>query len=213
MGAGCQHQPESEGSILSDRDPLPLFELATQAAPDSTERYLLLVAAIDSVIVPDVVLVGGAAVNVHTGTYNPTDIDLVAAVGPAEREELMRWGFSWPGVGHRHISYEFPDGEIVLVEFPSSTLAGIRPPFWWEVRPGVGIWMIALDDLMMDRLQQATDGSPPTFEGAVSLARAMQDRIDWGSIEVEAESPGNRVLGVGQVLEAVCAATDRPSPK
>jgi len=136
----------------------------------------------------------------------------VADVGLAEREELKRWGFSWAGVGHRHISYEFPDGEIVLVEFPSSTLHGIRPPEWREVRPGTGVWVIALDDLMMDRLQQVTDGSVVTFEAAVSLARVMHDRIDWGSLEEEARSPDNRVLGVGEFLEAVRAATDRPSP-
>jgi len=183
--------------------------MAAQAESDTAERYLLLIAAIDAVLEPDVVLVGGSAVNVHTGTYNPTDIDLVAAVGTAEREELVSWGFTWAGVGHRHLSYEFPDGEIALVEFPSSTLDGTRPPEWREVTQDVGVWLIALDDLMMDRLQQVTDGSLVTFEAAVSLARAMADGIDWGSLEEEAQSPGNRALGVQNALEMVHAAADR----
>ncbi len=193
---------------MTDRDPQLLFELAARSKSDTTERYLLLIAAIDAVLETDVVLVGGSAVNVHTGTYNPTDIDLVATVGIAEREELVDWGFSWAGVGNRHLSYEFPDGEIALVEFPSSTLDGTRLPEWREVPPDAGVWMIALDDLMMDRLQQATDGSPVTFEAAVSLARAMSDSIDWESLEEEALSPGNRALGVEEYLTAVRAAVD-----
>ncbi len=194
---------------MSGLDPRSLFEMAAKAEPDTTERYLLLIAAIDAVLEPDVVLVGGSAVNVHTGTYNPTDIDLVTAVGTAEREELVSWGFTWAGVGHRHLSYEFPDGEIALVEFPSSTLDGMRPPEWMEVTPDVGVWLIALDDLMMDRLQQVTDGSLVTFEAVVSLARAMADSIDWGSLEEEAQSPGNRALGVQNALETVRAAADQ----
>lgn len=191
---------------MTQVDPRVLFEMAENADPDSTKRYLLLIAAIDAILDPDVVLVGGSAVNLHTGTYNPTDIDLVAAVGVPERELLVTWGFSWAGIGHRHLSYAFPDGEIALVEFPSSTLDGPRPPVWWEAEPGTGIWVVALDDLMMDRLQQATDGSLVTFEAAVSLARAMIDSIDWGSLEEESRSPGNKALGVGEYLERVRAA-------
>ncbi|MEN8042010.1 MAG: hypothetical protein ABFR95_10960 [Actinomycetota bacterium] len=193
---------------MTGRDPRLLFDRAAAAEPDSTERYLLLIAAIDSVLGTRTILVGGSAVNVHTGTYNPTDIDLVASVGAAEREVLMGWGFSWAGVGHRHLSYVFPDGEIALVEFPSSTLDGTRPPEWMDVAPDAGIWLIALDDLMMDRLQQATDGSKVTFEAAVSLARTMRDRIDWVSLQEEAQSPGNMALGVGKSLDDVRAALD-----
>lgn len=208
MGAGFQHVATSIGAIVTAADPRSLFEKAEIADPDSTERYLLLIAAIDAVLDTDVILVGGAAVNVHTGTYNPTDIDLIADVGPAEREELVKWGFQWAGVGHRHLSYEFRDGEIALVEFPSSALDGTRPPEWREAQPGAGIWLIALDDLMMDRLQQVTDGSLVTFEAAVSLAQAMSNSIDWEGLEEEAQSPGNRTLGVPNALQRVRAAAD-----
>jgi hypothetical protein len=208
MGVGSQHQAASGSSILTPRDPRLLFEMAAHAEPDTTERHLILVAAIAAVLQRDVVVVGGSAVNAHTGTYNPTDIDLVGELGPAEREELVQWGFTWRGVGHRHLSYEFPDGEIALVEFPSSTLDGIRPPEWREVAPDVGVWVMALDDLMMDRLEQATDGSPVTFEAVVSLASAKYGSIDWGSLEEETQSPGNRTLGVGDTLEAIRAAAD-----
>ena len=66
--------------------------------------------------------------------------------------------------------------------------------------------MATLDDLMMDRLQQATDGSLVTFEAAVSLASAMIDSIDWASLGEEALSPGNRALGVDEALRAVRTA-------
>ncbi|GMQ99160.1 MAG: hypothetical protein BMS9Abin17_1726 [Acidimicrobiia bacterium] len=197
---------------MTIRDPRLLFEMAAHADPDTSERHLILVAAIAAVLERDIVLVGGSAVNAHTGTYYPTDIDLVGLVGPAEREELMQWSFAWAGVGHRHLSYEFPDGEIVLVEFPSSTLDGIRPPEWREVAPDAGVWVIALDDLMMDRLQQATDGSLVTFEAAVSLAVAMNDSIDWEGLEEESQSPGNRALSVDEKLRAVRAAVDAAAP-
>lgn len=76
------------------------------------------------------------------------------------------------------------------------------------MRPGVGVWVIALDDLMMDRLRQAADGSVVTFEAAVSLAATMRERIDWGSLGEEAGSSDIRALGVGEALEAVRAAGD-----
>lgn len=212
MGACSQYQAASDGFEMTQVDPRLLFEMAENAEPDTTKRYLLLIAAIDAILESDVVLVGGSAVNLHTGMYNPTDIDLVAGVGVPEREQLASWGFSWAGIGHRHLSYEFSDGEIALVEFPSSTLDGTRPPAWWEAEPGTGIWVIALDDLMMDRLRQATDGSLVTFEAAVSLARAMSNSLDWASLEVESQSPGNKALGVEGYLVRVRTAADHGAP-
>lgn len=51
---------------MTGLDPRLLFEMAARAEPDTTERHLLLIAAIDAVLEPDVVLGGGSAVNVHT---------------------------------------------------------------------------------------------------------------------------------------------------
>jgi hypothetical protein len=184
-------------------EPSEILALAEQAPADSVDRHLLVVAAIDAALEPTVVVVGGAAINVHTGTYQPTDIDLVGDVTPADRERLVDIGFAWRGIGHRHVSYEFADGEIVLVEFPSSELAGIREPQWREVRPGIGVWLVALDDLMMDRLQQATDGTAVTMDAALQLGRAAANDIDWDSLAEEATSPGNRRLGVPGVLAMV----------
>lgn len=43
---------------MTGLDPRSLFEMAARTEPDTTERYLLLIAAIDAVLEPDVVLVG-----------------------------------------------------------------------------------------------------------------------------------------------------------
>ncbi len=181
-----------------------LLAMAEAAAADSLERHLLVVAAIDEAIEPRLVLVGGMAVNRFTGTYQPTDIDLVGNVVRHDRELLVEeLGFGWGGIGHRHLSYEFADGEIVLVEFPASDLAGIREPSWYEIKPGIGVWVIALDDLMMDRIQQATDGTRVTMGAAVELGRAAFDEIDWNALSVEAQSPGNRRIGVPETLEVI----------
>ena len=182
--------------------------MAEAAPADSIERHLLLVAAIDEALEPTVVVVGGEAVNIRTGRYRPTDIDLVADVMASDRELLVDLGLSWGGVGHRHLAYEFDDGEIVLVEFPASELDGIRPPTWHQVRPGIGVWVIALDDLMMDRLQQATDGTVVTMDAAVELARAAAFEIDWEGLEAEAQSPGNRHIGVPDILDEVRSRLD-----
>ncbi len=186
-----------------------LLAEAEGAPADSLERQLLVVAAVDAALPARLVLVGGTAVNRITGTYQPTDIDLVGSVLVEDRERLIEIGFHWGGVGHRHLSYEFADGEIVLVEFPASELGGIREPIWHEVRPGIGVWVIALDDLMMDRLQQATDGTVVTMDAAVELARAAFSDIDWESLEIEATSPDNRQIGVPTVLERVRSRAQR----
>lgn len=91
----------------------------------------------------------------------------------------------------------------MLVEFPASELAGIRDPTWREIRPGIGVWVIALDDLMVGRLQQATDGSVVTMDAAIGLARVAFDDLDWEALAIEAGSPGNRRLGVPDVLGTV----------
>ena len=48
--------------------------------------------------------------------------------------------------------------------------------------------MISLNDLMMDRLLQATGGEQITFEEAVRLAVAAYDRVDWSEIEERVSS-------------------------
>jgi hypothetical protein len=51
--------------------------------------------------------------------------------------------------------------------------------------------VISLNDLMMDRLLQATGGEPVTFDEAVRLGVAAYERIDWASLEERAAAIAN----------------------
>lgn len=131
-------------------------------------------------------MVGGAAVNVHSGAYQPTDIDLVGDLGSGGARGLEALGFSRRG---RHWEIEFEDGELVTVEFVASDLFGLASvdPVRYEVE-GIEFHVIALDDLMVDRLLQVTGGESLTFHEAVSLAIAAYGRIDWPAIEERVEA-------------------------
>ncbi len=181
----------------------PLLRKAVDAPADSVERHLLVVAAVEAILGRDVVLVGGAAVNVVTGTYLPTDIDLVASVTTEDREQLVDSGFEWAGVGHRHLSLTMPDGEVILVEFPDAHLDAALPPERIEIQPGISISIISLDDLMMDRLKQTTDGTSVTLDAAVALASAAYASIDWDWLEKRSVLPELEAIGVPDALATV----------
>lgn len=181
----------------------PLLRKAADAPADSVERHLLVVAAVETILDREVILVGGTAVNVVTGTYLPTDIDLVASVTTEDREQLVDSGFEWAGVGHRHLSLTMSDGEIILVEFPDAHLDAVLPPERIEIQPGISISIISLDDLMMDRLRQTTDGTSVTLDAAVELASAAYASIEWDWLERRSVLPELEAIGVPDVLATV----------
>ncbi|MEA2009638.1 MAG: hypothetical protein U9N78_02935 [Actinomycetota bacterium] len=181
----------------------PFLRKAANAPPDSVKRHLLVVAAVEAIIGRPVVLVGGAAVNVVTGTYYPTDLDLVASVSAADREKLVSAGFDWAGVGHRHLSLTLPDDEVILVEFPDSVLDTVFPPEQIEVDPGVFVSVISLNDLVMDRLRQATDGTIVTLDAAIDLTSVAYASIDWSWLEERSTLPELTAIGVPDALVAV----------
>lgn len=158
--------------------PSELLALARRAPPDGAERILLAVAAFDAIVRAPLVLVGGAAQMIHTGVQRATDIDMVGPLEPRDREALAAEGFVLDG---RHWVWGSGDHEIAI-ELPGSTLFGEDPPELVDVE-GRAVRVISVNDLMLDRLIQATDGSAVTWEEALSLAIAARDRIDWTLIE------------------------------
>lgn len=74
-----------------DRAKKALSRAATES--DEIRRSLWLARAADLAIKANAVLVGGAAVNLHTGSYRPTDIDMCAYLDHADRESLTNLGF------------------------------------------------------------------------------------------------------------------------
>ena len=124
------------------------------------------------------ILVGGAAVDLHTGGYNPTDIDLVGALSADDRQTLVDAGFQ--RVGSRHFRWMFPDGSQELVEFPDSVLDGDVVEI--ELTDGVTVNVISMESLVVDRLEQATDRTLVTFEEAVRLVAAVATDVDWNVV-------------------------------
>lgn len=158
--------------------PSELLALARRAPPDGAGRVLLAAAAFDAVVRAPLVLVGGAAQMIHTGLERPTDIDMVGPLDSRDREALANEGFVRDG---RHWVWGSGDHEIAI-EVPDSTLFGEDPPELVDVEGRV-VQVISVNDLLLDRLIQATDGSVVTWEEALSLAIAAQDRIDWTLIQ------------------------------
>jgi hypothetical protein len=124
----------------------------SEGATDEIDRTVWLAKAVDHAISRDAVLVGGAAVNLHTGSYKPTDIDLCAYLDEVDRRELDRLGFRQ--LQGDHFLYTFRDGEKWPVEFPDSVVHGDV----MHVSLGAGevLTVISTESLVLDRVRQAT---------------------------------------------------------
>lgn len=155
-------------------DPGELLARALNAPPDSAERILYATAGFGALVEADMVLVGGGAQVTHTGVGRVTDIDVTGTVTPADEERLAFAGFRREG---RHWVLEGGGGAIA-VEVPAAESLGVEPPERIDVE-GTPVSVISVTDLMMDRLIQATDGTPVTRDEALQLAVAAHDRINW----------------------------------
>lgn len=152
-----------------------------EQASDEIDRSLWLAKAADHAISDRAVLVGGTAVNLHTGMYNPTDVDLCAYLDEADRHALTQLGFE--NIQGDHFRYSFGGGQVMLLEFPDARVDG-------------GVMQVALDDdeallvidresLVVDRVEQATDRTQVTFDEAVRYCFAVADQVDWPQVETE----------------------------
>jgi len=150
-----------------------------EQATDEIDRSVWLAKAADHAISRDAVLVGGAAVNLHTGVYKPTDVDLCAHLDEEDRTQLDRLGFKH--LQGDHFLYTFRDGEKWPVEFPDSVVDG--DVIHLSLDTGELLLVISTESLVLDRVRQATDRTDVTFNEAVRLCRAVKDTADWVSIE------------------------------
>ena len=65
-----------------------------------------------------------------------------------------------------------------------ASMITLEAPRVIDLAPGQ-LAVISLNDLMMDRLLQATGGEPITMDEAVRLATAAYERLDWGTSLVD----------------------------
>ena len=82
-----------------------------------------------------------------------------------------------------------------MVEIPGSAL--------WEGETAVEInvgghalGVVSLEDLVLDRLTQATDGTQVTWDDALSLSVATWDRVDWDKVRSRCMSKRSEDLGL-----------------
>jgi len=172
--------------------------------PDPVLRRLWLVSGIDAIVERPVFLVGGAAVDLHTGGYQPTDVDIVGVVTADDRMALVDAGFI--KTGGRHLRWDYPDGTSELVEFPESTLDGNYERI--EISTDVVINVIDVESLVVDRITQATDGTGVTFDEALRLIVAAAERVDWSIVAAALRRrPDSPYLGsVDKARELLLAA-------
>jgi hypothetical protein len=181
--------------------PGDLLRRAAGASIESTERKLLIAAAFSEAALENAVLVGGTAVELHTGSYRPTDIDLVGSTRSGSDTTLVELGFARSG---RHWLFTFNDGETLAIEVPGKRLDdyALEPPRVIDLAPG-RLAVISLNDLMMDRLLQATGGEPVTRDEAVRLAAAAYERIDWEGLSARSDAVAQSGTLAGAALPAV----------
>lgn len=164
---------------------------ALERAEQSTnevDRSVWLAKAADHAISRDAVLVGGAAVNLHTAVYKPTDVDLCAYLDEDDRTELDRLGFNH--LQGDHFLYTFRDGEQWPVEFPDSVVDG--DVMLVSLNEDEVLTVISTESLVLDRIRQATDRTEVTFNEAVRLCRAVMDTADWALIESKVDEENRR---------------------
>lgn len=175
------------------------LQTANRSEGDLLARSLWLAKAVDYVVTDRAVLVGGTAVNLHTGSYRPTDIDMCAYLDESDRDNLVQLGLRH--TQGDHFAYEFDDGELWLVEFPDTQVDGDISTI--HLSADDHLFVISRESLIVDRLLQATDQTAVTFDEAVRLCVAVYAEADWDRVGHEI---GNRDLvepGLG--LERVFA--------
>lgn len=148
---------------------------------DEIDRSVWLAKAADHVVHGRAVLVGGAAVNLYTRSYRPTDIDMCAYLNDGDRQLFKDLGFEH--LQGDHFSYTFGDGERWLIEFPSSQVDGDVSLI--KLDNDEVLEVISLESLIVDRMGQATDGAQVTFDEAVRLCVAVFEIADWGQTKAE----------------------------
>lgn len=145
------------------------------------DRSLWLASAAAHAIDGRAVLVGGAAVNMHTQSYRPTDVDMCAHLDESDRRALEDVGFQRQHGDH--FSFEFPDGEVWLLEFPSSQVDGDVSVV--ALDDDQTLEVISLESLIVDRVLQATDGTGLTFDEALRLLVSVFHDADWVRVDQE----------------------------
>ena len=102
-------------------------------------------------------------------------------VSASDRQALVDAGFV--ETGGRHLRWDYRDGTHELVEFPEPVLEGSFEQV--RLSDEVLVNVITVESLVVERIQQATDGTSVTFDEALRLIVATSDRLDWMAVASE----------------------------
>ncbi len=179
------------------------------AAIDEIDRTIWLAKAMDYAIRAKAVLVGGAAVNLYTGSYRPTDVDMCAYLDETDRSSLRDLGFHH--FAGDHFAFTFTDGEEWLVEFSESFVDGdVMDVILDGAEP---LTVISLESLIVVRIRQATDGTAVTFEEAVRLLLATEDTANWPAVgrQIASEDRTSPHLNLQSTYDRIAQRVDSGS--
>lgn len=172
-----------------------------EESSDEIDRSIWFAKAADYAISDRAVLVGGTAVNLHTGIYSPTDVDMCGYLDTQDREALTALGFQ--NTQGDHFRYTFKDKQVMLLEFPGARVDG--GVMQVELDHGEPLLVIDRESLVVDRVQQATDGTKVTFDEAVRYCYAVADQVDWSQVEadIHKRDHASPLLELAQTYERV----------
>lgn len=127
------------------------------AVDSGEQRSVWLAIAADYAIRRTAILVGGAAANLYTGSYRPTDVDLCAYLDHEDRQSMSDVGFVQ--LQDDHFAYTFGDGERWLLEFPDSQVDGDVQSL--QLDPDNQMTVITLESLIVERIGQKSNLTSP----------------------------------------------------
>ena len=157
--------------------PLTTSELLTRAAAEDVDRpahHLLAGAAINRLVSTELIMAGGTAQFIHTGSGADAVIELVGRLGLRDHEHLARAGFHLDGGRYVHergrsrLAFAFnpPLGDL------------LKAPLRFEIA-GVSVPVLSTTDLMLERLVRSLHGTAAEWEAVGHLAVSTRLTVDW----------------------------------
>ncbi len=168
---------------------IPQALRAARTIADPLMQKLAVMAAITKALEPQrirPVVVGGTAVAFYTlGGYSTQVIDLAVIGREQFAEVLAQLGFVKQGRLWLHPDFDFP------IEAPASSLAGEDAPLTTTDVNGWPVYIIGIEDLIIDRLNAAVHWkSQADAQWASQLATLQKDRINWRYLASKAREHG-----------------------
>lgn len=137
---------------------------------------------------PRPILVGGAAVEYHSGSDVMTgDVDLTSPVQPELEEELVRLGFTKPeGLRHTPLGWIHPELALGFEVVASTPMAGAVDRariLLVDLREGAAFAILPVEDLIADRMGQYASGTAPEMLGQARALLRLHADLDRDYLE------------------------------